>query len=314
MLRKLIPLFFFSLLLSGCSLKFPSFTSSQKSGLQVTSTPQATVLLDGQSLGITPIQEEGIKSGTYTIKLVPSDNSLQPWETQITLVPGVLTVIDRKLAASLDQSHGYSLSFEKLQSSDQSRLAVTTIPDSVTVTVDGNPQGFTPVSLDTLTEGEHTILLTSPGFEDKTIRARTVAGYSLTISAQLAKKGSPDLLGLNTEASPSAFLATPSANLSPTPSSPPKPTTTPSLKPTTNLSPSPASTSSAIPKPYIEIDSSVGWANIRPEPNTNNTAFSQANNGERFPYLNQSTNGYYKIQYSPTQIGWVSSQYSTLVN
>lgn len=292
MLRKLIPLFFFSLLLSGCSLKFPSFTSSQKSGLQVTSTPQATVLLDGQSLGITPIQEEGIKSGTYTIKLIPSDNSLQPWETQITLVPGVLTVIDRKLAASLDQSHGYSLSFEKLQSSNQSRLAITTIPDSVTVTVDGNPQGFTPVSLDTLTEGEHTILLTSPGFEDKTIRARTVAGYSLTISAQLAKKGSPDLLGLNTEASPSAFLATPSAN----------------------LSPSPASTSSAIPKPYIEIDSSVGWANIRPEPNTNNTEFSRANNGERFPYLNQSTNGYYKIQYSPTQIGWVSSQYSTLVN
>lgn len=292
MLRKLVPIFILSILLSGCSLKLPSLTSSQKSGLQVTSNPQATVLLDGQSLGITPIQEEGIKSGTYTIKLVPSDNSLQPWETQITLVPGVLTVIDRKLAASLDQSHGYSLSFEKLQSSDQSRLAVTTIPDSVTVTVDGNPQGFTPVSLDTLTEGEHTILLTSPGFEDKTIRARTVAGYSLTISAQLAKKGSPDLLGLNTEASPSAFLATPSAN----------------------LSPSPASTSSAIPKPYIEIDSSVGWANIRPEPNTNNTAFSQANNGERFPYLNQSTNGYYKIQYSPTQIGWVSSQYSTLVN
>lgn len=292
MLRKLVPIFILSILLSGCSLKLPSLTSSQKSGLQVTSNPQATVLLDGQSLGITPIQEEGIKSGTYTIKLVPSDNSLQPWETQITLVPGVLTVIDRKLAASLDQSHGYSLSFEKLQSSNQSRLAITTIPDSVTVTVDGNPQGFTPVSLDTLTEGEHTILLTSPGFEDKTIRARTVAGYSLTISAQLAKKGSPDLLGLNTEASPSAFLATPSAN----------------------LSPSPASTSSAIPKPYIEIDSSVGWANIRPEPNTNNTAFSQANNGERFPYLNQSTNGYYKIQYSPTQIGWVSSQYSTLVN
>ncbi len=292
MLRKLVPIFILSILLSGCSLKLPSLTSSQKSGLQVTSNPQATVLLDGQSLGITPIQEEGIKSGTYTIKLVPSDNSLQPWETQITLVPGVLTVIDRKLAASLDQSHGYSLSFEKLQSSDQSRLAVTTIPDSVTVTVDGNPQGFTPVSLDTLTEGEHTILLTSPGFEDKTIRARTVAGYSLTISAQLAKKGSPDLLGLNTEASPSAFLATPSAD----------------------LSPSPPSTSSGIAKPYIEINSSYGWANIRPEPNTNNTAFSRANNGERFSYLNQSTNGYYKIQYSPTQIGWVSSQYSTLVN
>ncbi|PJE59723.1 MAG: hypothetical protein COU85_02145, partial [Candidatus Portnoybacteria bacterium CG10_big_fil_rev_8_21_14_0_10_44_7] len=234
-------------------------------------------------------------------------------ETQITLVPGVLTVIDRKLAASLDQSHGYSLSFEKLQSSDQSRLAVTTIPDSVTVTVDGNPQGFTPVSLDTLTEGEHTILLTSPGFEDKTIRARTVAGYSLTISAQLAKKGSPDLLGLNTEASPSAFLATPSANLSPTPSSPPKPTTTPSLKPTANISPSPASTSSATPKPYIEIDSSVGWVNIRTEPG-GGSIISTANNGERFSYLNQSTNGYYKIQYSPTQIGWVSSQYSTLVN
>ena len=306
MFRKLILLFSLSILLSGCSLKFPNLTSSQKSGLQVTSTPQSTVLLDGQSLGITPIQEEGIKPGTYTIKLIPSDNSLQPWEAQVTLVPGVLTVIDRKLADSLDLSHGYILSFEKLQSSDKSRLSVTTIPDSVTVTVDGNPQGFTPVSLDTLTEGEHTILLTSPGFEDKTIRARTVAGYSLTVSAQLAKKPSPDLLGLSTEASPSAaLLATPSASLSPTPFSSPKPTIT--------LSPSPSSSSSAVTKPYIEINSSVGWANVRTEPG-DGSVISKANNAERFPYLNQSINGYYKIQYSPTQIGWVSSQYSTLVD
>lgn len=296
MLRRLFLVLVFSFFLSGCNV-LATLRSTQKSGLQITSTPQVTVFLDGNSLGITPILEEDLKPGTYTVKLSPSDNSIQPFETQITLTPGVLTVIDRKLSPIFDQSHGYTLSFEKL-SDKSSKLAITTSPDSVTVTVDGQPQGFTPVSIDTLTEGDHTILLTSPGFDDKTIRARTVEGYSLTINAQLAKKVTAPVLGLDSEATASA---TPSAELSltPTPSKKTSPTPTPKSSDT--------STSGTIARPYVEI---VNWANVRkgeiaPDQGPNGV-INKAYDGEQYKYLGVIyQDKYYKIDYKG-QTGWVS--------
>ncbi len=299
MFKRLLLIFVAALTLSACTL--PTFGGSQKSGLQVTSTPQATAYLDGNSLGLTPVLEETLKPGDYTIKLVPSDATIQPWEAKITLQNGVLTVIDRKLSSSPDQSNGYILSFEKLKNKKDTQLAVTTIPDSVTVSVDGNPGGFTPVSLDTIAEGDHTILMNSPGFEDKLVRARTVKGFRLTITAQLAKKAAPP-----EEATPSAE-ATSSALLdllTPAPSK--KPTPTPTKKTTV------ATSSANIAKPYVEIqDTPTGFLRVRATPNGEEVA--QVLPGQRFSYLNETTNGWHKIEYSPGQVGYVSGQYAIVV-
>ncbi len=309
MIRKLLIIGSISLLLSGCTLNLPFLQSNQKSGLQITSTPQATVFLDGNSLGITPILEENLKPGNYTIKLTPGDSTIQPWESQVTLTPGVLTVVDRKLGLLPNQSHGHSLSFEKLSNSNSARLAITTTPEAVTVTVDGNPQGFTPVSLDTLNEGDHTIMLTSPGFEDKTIRARTISGYSLNISAQLAKKINPPVLGLDSEATPSAAPSITTLSLTPTK----RPTPTSSLTPSLSPQPSPTS-SSTTTKPYVEItgDGVTLYVNVRESNKTGNTPIiGQAGIGVKLPYLS-SENGWHKVQFQ-NQTGWVIGTYTKLV-
>src|SRR5690348_14272611 len=112
MFKRLSLLVLASVFLSACTLKLPTLPGGKKSGLQVTANPQATIFLDGDSLGLTPVLEEKLKPGSYTLKIVPSDSTLQPWETKITLTGGVLTVVDRKLSAVPDQSHGYVLSFE----------------------------------------------------------------------------------------------------------------------------------------------------------------------------------------------------------
>jgi hypothetical protein len=303
MLKRLGLVLLAGILLSGCSI--PGLAGQQKSGLQITATPQATVFLNGNSVGMTPVMQEDLKPGEYTVKLTPTDNSLQPWETKIKLTPGVLTVVDRKLAPSLDQSHGHTLSFEKISQKQKAEVAITSLPDSVNVNVDGSPQGFTPVSLDTISEGDHTIILSSPGFEDKVIKARSLNGYRLTINAQLAKKvEAPEIDLTDTE-------ATPSADISPSVS----PTSTPT--PTKKLTPSPTKTASGsaeVKKPYVEISTTpTGWLRVRSEASSAGTELAKVNTGEKFPYLATDSTGWVQIEYSTGKKGWVSSQYVKVV-
>lgn len=293
-----------SILLSGCTLPFIGDITNKSSGLQVTSTPQATVFLDDNSLGLSPILEEDLKPGKYTLKIVPTDSTIPSWETKITLSPGVLTVVDRKLSTNPEQSHGHVLSFEKLSSKDTTKIAVTTIPDSVTVTIDGSPKGFTPLSIDTISAGDHVILLSSPGFEDKTLRARTIDGYQLTITAQLAKQSLAPAITDNQEATPSSGF-----NLDDNPKTTPTPTPKPTITPV-----SPQSSSSAnIKKPYVEIGSTpTGWLRVRSEPNTAAQEVAKVNPGDRFPYLD-TQGGWNQITLTGGNKGWVSGQYSTVV-
>ncbi len=295
MMKRLSLVVLASVIFAGCTL--PAFPTAKKAGLQVSSTPAATVFVGGNSLGSTPLQnQENLKPGQVTVKIVPQDATLVPYETQINLIGGVMTVIDRKFNANPDMSNGYSLSFEPITDKKANQIAITTLPSAVAVNVDGNPQDFTPTMLDSVPEGDHRITLTSPGYEDKVILARTISGYKLVINAQLAKKA--DLAPV-VEVTP-----TPSVTLTPTPS----------LKPT--LSPAKTSTPSAavnIPKPYAQVgDTPTGFLRVRSTPN--GTEIGQVKPGEAYPYLSTNADStWVQIQFNPTTPGWVSAQYVTVV-
>src|SRR5579883_2138609 len=73
-------------------------TDKGKGALQVTSTPKASVFLNGKLLGQTPFCKcnlpDMIPVGDYTIKIVPQDTNLQPFEQQIPINKSVITVVD----------------------------------------------------------------------------------------------------------------------------------------------------------------------------------------------------------------------------
>jgi hypothetical protein len=306
MLNMKTRLFFLAaatLFLGACTNPLANLNLAKKSGLQVTSIPQATVFLDGNALGTTPVREEDLAPGVHTIRLVPQDPTLLPYEAEIKLTPGVLTAIDRTLAASPEDAHGFTLSFEPLGNKREVIVDITTIPESATISVNNTPQGFTPKSLDTVTAGDHVILLSSPGFIDKTVRAKAVDGHRLTISVQLARAPVPSL-PISQEATGSA---TPSAELSPEVS--PTPTTR-ALSPTPT--PTVAGSQTATEKPYVKIEETgTGWLRVRTSP-PGGEEVARVNVGETFPYLD-SSQGWYQIEYAAGKEGWVSSQYATLV-
>jgi len=284
-----------SIILSGCTLPL---LGNSKAGLQITSSPQANVSIDGQSIGLTPIIRDNLKTGSKMIKIAASDSTVLPWEGQVALNPGAVTILDRQLSSDPTQASGYSLTFEKLSDKNASEVSITTTQENISVAIDGNPSGFTPLKTNSISAGAHIFLLNSPGYQDKTIKATVQIGYRLVINAQLAA---------------AQITPTPTPTLSPTATPSGSLTPTPTRK--TDLSPTPKSTTSAtLAKPYVEILSSpTGWLRVRETGSASGTELAKVNPGERFPYISSNDTGWHQIEYTKGQKGWVSGTYSKVV-
>lgn len=284
-----------SFLLSGCELN----PFAKKAGIQVTSHPDANVVIDGKPVGKTPYYAENAKPGTTNIQMTAIDSG-QTWETKVNLFGGTLTSVHREFAATPDKSHSYTLYFEKLNKSDTSSVNIISMPPSATVSIDGKPQGFTPLSVD-IPAGPHVFSFTSPGFQDKIVNAATQNGYRLNLNLTMATmEVVPTPLPT---ASPSA---TPSISVS----------TTPTKSPTNAITPLPkqSSPSAALAKPYVEIlDTPTGWLKVREEATINSAELAKVNPGDTFPYRESSPSGWFNIQYATGKWGFISSQYGKLV-
>ena len=283
------------LLLAGLIVKAKFFSRPALGAISISSTPKAVVFIDGVQMGMTPFFSDEIEAGEHTIKLVPeaTTDSLVSWEKKVNLVPNILTAINRHLGSSESSSSGETLSLEKISSRDQSALAVISIPDQAVVKIDGAPKGFAPVTVENLTPGNYQITVASPGYEEKMISAKTVAGYKLIVNVQLAQKiegieeatesGEVEEKEEEAEASP-----TPAAKTSPQPTPP--------------------------EKPYVKIkETPTGWLRVRMAPSTAATEAAKINPGEMYPYLNEEKNGWYKIEYEKGEEGWISGVYAELI-
>lgn len=287
-------IFICSFFLSGCTIPF----IEQKSGLQVTVNPQANIFLDGKALGQSPFYSETLKAGQYTVKVNSTDPSLSAWEGKVTLSPGVLTYVERQLASDPTKAHGYILSFEQLTKKDSSEVSVISTPDTVSVTIDGVPGGFTPLKTDSVTVGPHTFTLSSPGYQDKIVKASVKAGQRLVINVQLATQTIVPIPIPTVEP-----VASPSAVPSPTVKN-------------AQITPLPKQAStSAVPKPYVEILATpTNFLRVRQDPDANGTELAKVNPGDKFPFLQKDpTNLWIQIYYQDQLKGWIFAQYAKLV-
>jgi hypothetical protein len=198
-------------------------------GLKVESEPPSIVYVDNAQVGRTPL-DEFFPPGEVTVRLVPETTSpnITAYQTKVRLTNKVYTVIRREFASSEAMSAGETISLIPYTGS-QSALSVETVePESALVSVDGQSQGFSPVNLTSLAASDHLIEVSAPGYNTRTIQAKTVSGYQLSVSVKLSAKNNPaPSLNFPTQIpSPAATISAtiaPSGKLTPTPSSPPKP-------------------------------------------------------------------------------------------
>jgi hypothetical protein len=288
-----------ALILIGIIVKTKFLGRQGPGALQVSATPRATVFIDGTQSGITPFFNDKIKAGEHTLKLVPESttDSLISWEGKINLLSGIITAVNRTLGTSESVSSGEIISLEKIGRKDKSSLAVVSMPDQAVVKINGEPKGFTPLTIDDLAPADYQVTISSSGYEEKTVSAHAVGGYKLIINIKLAQQ----IEGI--EATPSGELQegatpTPSGKVTPTP----KATTTPKVEATPPE------------KPYVKVkETPTGFLRVRLGPSTSATETAQIKPDEMYPYLNEEDNGWLKIEYETDKEGWVSGVYVDLI-
>ncbi len=249
-----------------------------KGALQVTSVPQSSVYLNNKFIGQTPLckcdGQSLLPTGDYTIRLVPTDPNFSnnPFEQKITINKAVLTVVDRTFGqGATSQGSVISLSPQQNGDSASGTLSVVSFPSGVHVSLDGNSIGTSPVSLSHIVESDHDLLLSKPGYKDKTIRIHMVNGFVLSVIA---------FLGID----PNALSATSSA------------------------AQSIASSSAAQVTKVTILTTPTGFLNVRNDPSLSGTVVAQIKPGESYPLITQQ-NGWSQIKLQNGQQGWVSSIY-----
>lgn len=285
---RLLPILVLSIFLAGCDLN----PFAKKAGIQVTAHPEANVSINGQSVGKTPVYIDNEKAGTYTVQMTAVDSG-QTWEGKVNLLGGTLTTVNREFGDTPDKSHSYSLSFEKLSNSTAAAVSIVSLPANATISIDGKPQGFTPLSID-IDSGPHVFTFTAPGYEDKIVNASVQPGYRLVLNFTMA--------ALDITPTPTPGIATPSAGITP-----PSGTVTPL--------PKQATSSADLAKPYVVIlTTPTGWLKVRETASTTGTELAKVNPGDKFPYkADLSTGSWYQIEYTTGQWGFISSSYAKLV-
>jgi len=297
--------------LSSCTLPF--LNKKKKAGLQVNAVPKATVFLNDEHVGQTPYFDENLKPGEYTLKLVPetNDSPLLSWQGAVKLSSGILTVVDRKLGENEEQSSGYVLTLEPIAEKEKIRISVISTPDSVVVSLDGEPKGFSPLSLDDVAEGEHVLTASSTGFREEMIKAKTVKGHKLMISVQLAKDEEPEPPSDKEEKDEEDEEDSEDSEDKETKSSP-KPKASPRAEEDEEAS----SSADAMKRPYVKIKNTpTGWLNVRSEPSTaggSETVITKINPGETYKFIEQNESGWCKIEYEEDKQGWTSATYVTI--
>lgn len=235
------------------------------------------------------------------------------WQVKVNLTPKLVTVIDRQFGASDDLSSYYILQLEPANDSVSSEISIITIPDTVIVKIDGQPRGFSPVTANDLTAGDHLIMLAAPGYQELSIPAQSRNGYKLTVTAQLAKTPGLEVPRLPLESINASASASESANLetdtvlTPTQTSKVLPPT-PTVKKTNQ-----ASASAEVARPYVQInETGTGWLRVRAEPTQTSKEVAKVDVGKRYPFFETSDNGWHKIEYESGQEGWVAGSYATV--
>ncbi len=245
-------------------------------GIFIETTPPASVWIDGKQVGRTPYRET-LKPSEVIIRLIPDsfESPLSPYETKVSLVAGVETVIRYDFGDTQELSSGDIISFERDNGNNVSLVAVS-FPDSAQLTIDGLEKAFTPHKTSALTAGIHELRFSLSGYEDRIVEVKTHEGYKLTAVAKLSKK----VESLETvDATSEAELNNESM------------------------------------KDQVEILSTpTGFLRVRSQASTLADEVGQVGPGEKYNLLStDDKTGWYEIDLMNGKTGWVSNQYAKLI-
>lgn len=189
-------IFFFSL-----TFFLIGFFKPKPGAVLVEANTASDVFVNGSLVGETPF-EGAYEKGTINLKLVPKNTAsgISPFETRVAVLSGVKTVVRRDFGETEDASGNYMISFEK-DKEKGTGLIVVTYPENSEILIDGSPEGFSPFKSESLTDGEHKLVVKLEGYEEKAVDLSLTQGFRINVFVKLAKlkSVSEEVAGTKTE-------------------------------------------------------------------------------------------------------------------
>ncbi len=300
-----------SLFLGACN----PLDSKMKAGLQVISqNNEVNVFLDGELLGKTPYINKKMKEGEYILKLEPVDQSLSSYETSIKLNKALLTVVTWNPGKTLETSAGVIYELIPVNNKKTAEVSFISIPDTTMIKFDDQAKQFAPMILTDLEPGQHQFEASLPSYKSFNNVINLLAGHRLTIHLKLAKdlgesldNPSPSNIPV---ASASAQPASPSGQLTASPSA--------MLSRDEFLATTASPSGQTLTGKRVKILSTNFFIEgeevlkVRAEANSSSKELGLAKVGHEYAYLEQESNGWYKINFNQ-QTAWVSAKYCQLI-
>ncbi len=275
MTKKIIAISATLLIIGGLVFFLWRFLKPLRVEVEINSNPKAAVFINGKQVGETPYQNKEIKPGLVEIKLVPEGIGAVEWERKIDLPAQTHLLIDRQFSDNLLKQEGNVLYLEKTGNDDKAGLIITSIPQGVSVTIDGEMKGFTPLNLEDVGSGEHRFAFSAPSYKTRETLAKAINGYRLIMEISLAKEEE----------------------------------TTPVETQETNGEES----SKETVVPMVEIkETPTGWLRVRENPSTGSKELAKVEPGKKFELLDEKES-WFKIEYEEGKEGWVSADYAEKV-
>lgn len=178
----------FSFILLALSVFFVMGQLKPKpSEILIDSSPVSNIYFDDVFVGKTPYTTQK-NPGEISVKMIPEESSgtLLPYQTKVSLVSGVRTVISREFGATEDLSSGQVVLFEKIDRRETSMVVLST-PENAQISVDGTVKGFAPYKVSDIVTGKHQLTVKASGYSDRVMTISVVMGYRLTVYVKLAK-------------------------------------------------------------------------------------------------------------------------------
>lgn len=274
-----------STFLSGC---IPEFNKVPTAGLQInTGNIRSSVFINGQYLDKSPLIKKDLKPAEYYIEIKPDDEELATYQTNLTLLPSLLTVITWVPGKTPEQSGGVIYEMEPLSDKDKSEVSFSSIPDGAIVEFADFDKDFTPVVFTNVEPEEKEFTVSLPSYSTQKHSIRVVKGYKMHITVKMAKL--------------SAYTKIPNSNETPS-----------STNNLSNYSNDNIATSSG----FVTITPTNLYINgtevlrVRNGPGLDTDSIGTVKVGEKYQLLNRPNNGWIEIQVG-TASGWVSEAYTT---
>lgn len=165
-------------------------SSSTPASISVTSkVGQMKVFLNNEEVGTTPFEKDDLKSGSYNVRLekvTESPEFYTKFERAIEVESGTQIVINWELGPSDEFSSGEIFFFKKqLEENSGSTVSVIVNPEDSKVYFDNAIQEGSPIMVQNVTAGEHTIKVEKDGYIAEDFSIVSKIGYDLFVEARI---------------------------------------------------------------------------------------------------------------------------------